>query len=118
MPVESDPMKEEEGPAGSSSGEAFCSNRAELIERLKKGEAPQWIPNQSVRDTMQLPGILPSLKFVPLPCPARDGTTRSVSVIKKRQRPNPKPPMLAYPHLRSKKTYFASVHKVPQRLGR
>ena len=31
-----------------SDGEAVCSDRAELIERLKRGESPQWLPNQSV----------------------------------------------------------------------
>ena len=29
-------------------GEALCSDRAELIERLKRGESPTWVPNQSV----------------------------------------------------------------------
>lgn len=31
-----------------SSGEAICSDRAELIERIKKGESPTWVPNQAV----------------------------------------------------------------------
>ncbi len=52
-PVENDPTMEENVTAGSSGGEAICSDRAELIERLKKGEAPQWIPNQSVRDEQE-----------------------------------------------------------------
>ena len=26
----------------------FCTSRAELIERLKRGESPNWLPNQSV----------------------------------------------------------------------
>ena len=29
-------------------GEAVCSDRAELIERIKRGESPTWIPNQRV----------------------------------------------------------------------
>lgn len=29
-------------------GEAVCSDRAELIERIKRGESPTWIPNQAV----------------------------------------------------------------------
>lgn len=27
---------------------AICSNRAELMERLKRGESPTWVPTQSV----------------------------------------------------------------------
>ncbi len=34
--------------AARNDGEAVCTDRAELIERLKRGESPQWIPNQSV----------------------------------------------------------------------
>ena len=29
-------------------GEALCSDRAELIERIKRGESPTWVPNQAV----------------------------------------------------------------------
>ena len=48
-PVEDLSLLEENTAASSSSnGEAVCSNRAELIERLKRGESPQWIPNRSV----------------------------------------------------------------------
>ena len=32
----------------SSNGEAICSDRAELMERIKRGESPTWIPNQAV----------------------------------------------------------------------
>lgn len=32
----------------SNNGEAICSDRAELIERIKRGESPTWIPNQAV----------------------------------------------------------------------
>ena len=32
----------------SNNGEAVCSDRAELIERIKRGESPTWIPNQAV----------------------------------------------------------------------
>ena len=32
----------------SNKGEAICSDRAELIERIKRGESPTWIPNQAV----------------------------------------------------------------------
>lgn len=28
-----------------------CSDRAELIERLKRGESPTWIPNRHVRES-------------------------------------------------------------------
>ncbi len=30
-------------------GGARTSNRAELIERIKRGESPTWVPNQAVR---------------------------------------------------------------------
>ena len=32
----------------SNNGEAICSDRAELMERIKRGESPTWIPNQAV----------------------------------------------------------------------
>lgn len=32
----------------SKNREAVCSDRAELIERIKRGESPTWIPNQAV----------------------------------------------------------------------
>ena len=28
--------------------ENFCSDRAELIERIKRGESPTWVPNEAV----------------------------------------------------------------------
>ena len=40
-------MESSNTPA-TNSQEAFCSDRAELIERLKRGESPTWVPNQSV----------------------------------------------------------------------
>lgn len=36
-----------EGSVGNN-GEAVCSDRAELIERIKRGESPTWNPNQAV----------------------------------------------------------------------
>ena len=32
----------------SNKGEVICSDRAELMERIKRGESPTWIPNQAV----------------------------------------------------------------------
>ena len=32
----------------SNNGEAICSDRAELMERIKRGESPTWKPNQAV----------------------------------------------------------------------
>lgn len=40
-------QKEKEGRVGNN-GEAICSDRAELMERIKRGESPTWIPNQAV----------------------------------------------------------------------
>ena len=34
-----------------SAGEALCSDRAELIERIKRGECPTWVPTAAVSDT-------------------------------------------------------------------
>ncbi|CAD6573538.1 MAG: hypothetical protein ASARMPREDX12_006103 [Alectoria sarmentosa] len=34
----------------SNNGEAVCSDRAELIERIKRGESPTWIPNQALQE--------------------------------------------------------------------
>lgn len=34
----------------SNNGEALCSDRAELIERIKRGESPTWIPNQALKE--------------------------------------------------------------------
>lgn len=33
-------------------GEAVCSDRAELIERIKRGESPTWIPSQAVSHSL------------------------------------------------------------------
>ena len=68
--MEDVPTTEEDAAAGNSNGEAICSNRAELIERLKKGESPQWIPNQSVSGKTEQLGVFPSLKPAPLLRPA------------------------------------------------
>ena len=38
---------EKEGRVGNK-GEAVCSDRAELMERIKRGESPTWVPNQAV----------------------------------------------------------------------
>lgn len=32
----------------SKNREAICSDRTELMERIKRGESPTWIPNQAV----------------------------------------------------------------------
>lgn len=34
----------------SNGGEAVCSDRAELMERIKRGESPTWIPNQALQE--------------------------------------------------------------------
>ena len=38
---------EDEGRV-TNGGEAVCSDRVELMERIKRGESPTWIPNQAV----------------------------------------------------------------------
>lgn len=43
-------VQERDGDAGKS-GEALCSDRAELIERIKRGESPTWVPNKAVSRT-------------------------------------------------------------------
>ena len=40
-------MQERESDSATS-GETFCTDRAELIERIKRGESPTWVPNQAV----------------------------------------------------------------------
>ena len=52
-PISDTPMEEapieQENPAGvGNNGEALCTDRAELIERLKRGESPTWVPNRAV----------------------------------------------------------------------
>lgn len=41
-------LPSEVAPSSEPSG-AVTSNRAELIERIKRGESPTWVPKQSVR---------------------------------------------------------------------
>lgn len=71
-PMEQNIIMNEERTVDSSNGEpggAICSNRAELMERLKKGEAPQWIPNQSVRDEKKDLGHSSALRHISIWCP-------------------------------------------------
>ena len=77
VPVDIVSTMEEDGTAGKSNGEALCSTRAELMERLKRGESPQWIPNQSVGGKMEQAGVSAFLQLSSLLCPARDGTSHS-----------------------------------------
>ena len=53
-PLESprDGPEREDGQA--MPGEALCTDRAELIERIKRGESPTWVPNQAVSYIRQL----------------------------------------------------------------
>ncbi len=50
MPVEDeDAMAEPENDIeDNGEGEILCSDRAELIERIKRGESPTWVPNKAV----------------------------------------------------------------------
>ena len=41
-------MDQEKAAAVGNNGEALCTDRAELIERLKRGESPTWVPNRAV----------------------------------------------------------------------
>ena len=41
-------MNQEKAAGVGNNGEALCTDRAELIERLKRGESPTWVPNQAV----------------------------------------------------------------------
>lgn len=51
-------------------GEALCSDRAELIERIKRGESPTWVPNEAVsgRDSLRRSDIEKAafLFYIPL----------------------------------------------------
>ncbi len=40
--------EEKQGSNEDGLGEALCSDRAELIERIKRGESPTWVPNEAV----------------------------------------------------------------------
>lgn len=44
------PMIKQEGhdDFADGHGEALCSDRTELMERIKRGESPTWVPNQAV----------------------------------------------------------------------
>ena len=55
VPMDDVSLPGEGGATGRSDGKAVCSDRAELIERLKRGESPQWIPNQSVSSSITAP---------------------------------------------------------------
>ena len=39
---------EERDDTSPETGETLCTDRAELIERIKRGESPTWVPNQAV----------------------------------------------------------------------
>ena len=41
-------MEQEKAAGVGNNGEALCTDRAELIERLKRGESPTWVPNRAV----------------------------------------------------------------------
>ena len=43
-----DDFPPERGGMANNKEEALCSDRAELIERLKRGESPTWVPNRAV----------------------------------------------------------------------
>ena len=60
-PMENTSPSKEKNEAASGNAEAFCSNRAELIERLKRGESPNWLPNQSVSRRTSCLGFASSL---------------------------------------------------------
>jgi len=40
--------EQEKGIRPENEGEILCSDRAELMERIKRGESPTWVPNQAV----------------------------------------------------------------------
>lgn len=46
--MEEAPMEQEKAAGVGNNGEALCTDRAELIERLKRGESPTWVPNRAV----------------------------------------------------------------------
>ena len=47
-----------ENDQNSNMGEAVCTDRAELIERIKRGESPTWAPNEAVSATTRNGRIL------------------------------------------------------------
>ena len=40
----------EDGLEYADHGEVLCTDRAELIERIKRGESPTWVPNRAVSE--------------------------------------------------------------------
>jgi hypothetical protein len=46
--MEDQGLQEEEGSNEDGLAKAQCSDRAELIERIKRGESPTWVPNEAV----------------------------------------------------------------------
>lgn len=48
MLMESSPTQDVEQDQRNGQGETLCSDRAELIERIKRGESPTWVPNEAV----------------------------------------------------------------------
>ncbi|KAK3176548.1 hypothetical protein OEA41_007871 [Lepraria neglecta] len=47
--IEDIPVEQERDGTVGNNGAALCSDRAELIERIKKGESPTWVPNQALK---------------------------------------------------------------------
>lgn len=45
----------ERGPESSTAAGTRTSDRAELIERIKRGESPTWVPKQAVCDSRRMP---------------------------------------------------------------
>lgn len=66
-PVEEQGLEKEEGSNEDGLGEALCSDRAELIERIKRGESPTWVPNEAVSGKIIGQGVL-SIKKSKLHC--------------------------------------------------
>lgn len=46
----------ERDPVGHMEGGTCISDRAELMERIKRGESPTWVPKQSVRRNGSMTG--------------------------------------------------------------
>lgn len=53
--VEDSQKHDDAGSVASSNSAAVCSDRAELMERIKRGESPTWVPNQAVSYIWSLP---------------------------------------------------------------
>lgn len=65
IPAETEERGEDSATETPEGGEMFCSDRAELIERLKRGESPTWVPNLSVS--------APRLFLLISPMPTKEG---------------------------------------------